>query len=145
RGSADRARSGRLMQAGVEPSDTGGAGEVTIEGLTVDIRVLESRAQSELDRRGAGEVMLWGVAQGNPALLPGKPVVVDGLAKSICGTYIVTEVTHTISRESGFISEFSTVPPQAPASFRSYAPLVGVVTRIDDPEGLGRVRAKLPN
>jgi phage protein D/phage baseplate assembly protein gpV len=145
RGSAARARSGRLIQAGVQPADTGGSGEITLEGLTTDTRVLESYAQSELDRRVAGEVTLWGVAQGNPELLPGKPVIVDGLASALCGTYVLIEVTHTFSRGAGFISEFSTAPPQLPVPPRSYGPVIGVVTRIDDPEKLGRVRAKLPS
>jgi phage protein D/phage baseplate assembly protein gpV len=144
RGTASRPRSARSIEARMQPADTGGTGEVTIGNLSMDTRMLESRAQSELDRRAAAEVTLWGVAQGNPDLVPGKPVEVEGLTAAFCGTYVVTQVTHTITRTAGFVSEFSTVPPHFTPPARLIGHVVGVVTRIDDPEGLGRVRAKLP-
>jgi phage baseplate assembly protein gpV len=144
RGSASRPRSGRSIVAGIQPADAGGTGEVTLENLSMDTRRLESHAQSELDRRVAAQVTLWGVAQGDPSLLPGRPVEVEGLASALCGKYVVTQVTHSITRATGFVSEFSTVPPDSAVSSRLTGHVVGVVTRIDDPEGLGRVRAKLP-
>ncbi|GAB3842973.1 hypothetical protein GCM10029963_16890 [Micromonospora andamanensis] len=63
----------------------------------------------------------------------------------MAGTYVLTEVVHTVDA-NGHLSRFSTMPPPAPRT-GSPAPAVvtlGTVTDVTDPDGLGRVRVELP-
>ncbi|HEY5952804.1 MAG TPA: phage baseplate assembly protein V [Terrimicrobiaceae bacterium] len=145
KGTAQRARVGRKIAAEVPPDRVNGAHERTLAGQAVlDDRQAEALAQAELDRRIGREVVLWGVADGNPRLRPGTPVDLSGVAADLRGRYILTEVTHLVDREKGFVSEISTAP--APPAMRPKGTLMtlGVVTRVNDPERLGRVQVSLP-
>jgi phage protein D/phage baseplate assembly protein gpV len=146
RGSATRPRSGRAVTAGIQPYDTGGTGEATFTGMAAaHAGILEAHAQAELDRRVAGELIISGTAHGNPKLAAGGLASVEGLAEPFCGHYVLTSVTHTIRRETGFITEFSSAPPGPVVAPQPVPPsILGIVTSIDDPDGLGRVRASLP-
>jgi uncharacterized protein involved in type VI secretion and phage assembly len=145
RGRTTRARVGRQVAADVVPDLRGGGRDRHRPGESVhDRRHAEAMAQAELDRHAAQEVTLWGVAQGNPRVRPGTPVVVTGLAERVAGRYTLTAVTHTLDHQRGFLSEFTTAaPPPRPSSAGAVAAL-GEVTRVDDPEGIGRVRVSLP-
>jgi phage baseplate assembly protein gpV/phage protein D len=147
RGRADAPRVGREVGASIDLDRVGESGQRDI----VDVAVqgdsqAEGMAQAELDRRVASEVTLWGMANGNPGLQPGTPVEISGVAAPLEGRYILTAVTHVLDREQGFLSEIDTAPPRvtnAPAQGSSMT--LGRVTRVDDPEALGRVRVMLPN
>jgi uncharacterized protein involved in type VI secretion and phage assembly len=144
-GLAESPRSGRRVSAVVEPAQVGGTGERTLAGETAaSDRQAEALAQAELDRRAAREIVFWGIAEGDPRLRPGALVEVEGVARPLAGTYVVTAATHTIDASSGFISEISTLPPEPRERARGTVAALGVVTRVDDPEKLGRVRASLP-
>jgi phage baseplate assembly protein gpV/phage protein D len=148
-GQARRARSGRNVRAEASPNRMGGSGERMLTDVTVqDDRQAEAFAQAELDLCAAREVTLWGVAEGDARLRPGAPVNVQGVAASLAGQYVLTSVNHTIDSRRGFISEISTAPPalgrQAERAFAGALSALGVVTKIDDPEKLGRVKVSLP-
>ncbi|HEX5081825.1 MAG TPA: phage baseplate assembly protein V [Blastocatellia bacterium] len=148
-GQAGRARIGRQVRAEAAPNSMGGNSERTLTDVAAqDDRQAEAFAQAELDLRAAREVTLWGVAEGDSRLRPGATVNVQGVAASLAGQYVLTAVNHTIDSRRGFISEISTAPP-APrghprAAFAGALSALGVVTRIDDPEKLGRVKVSLP-
>ncbi len=101
-------------------------------------------ARAELDRRVAHGAVLNGTAEGDARLRPATRIRVVGLADPLCADYVLTSVRHRIDAERGFVSELSTAPP-APIA-RAHAAVVGLglVTRVDDPRGLGRVCAALP-
>jgi phage protein D/phage baseplate assembly protein gpV len=144
-GRAVQARSGRDVLAGASPDTFGEAGERTLAGeLFPDDRCADAFAQAELDQRAAREVTLWAVAEGNPELVPGARVTISGLASNVTGQYALTEVTHSFNRSSGFVSEISTIPPRTPQRPKSASAAWGRVTRVDDPEKLGRVQVTLP-
>ena len=148
-GQARRPRTGRELGAGATPIRTGDAGERTMAGLAVqDDRQAEAFAQAELDLCAAREVTLRGVAEGDPRLCPGARVRIKGVADSLAGQYVLTSVNHTIDARRGFISEISTAPPaprsQPQAASAGALATLGVVTKIDDPEKLGRVQVSLP-
>jgi phage baseplate assembly protein V len=84
------------------------------------------------------------VAQGNPLLRPGQKVTVAEVAPFVSGLYVLTSVNHIIDDKVGFISEISTSPPTPPALNHTPAVSTGTVTRIDDPDKLGRVCVSLP-
>jgi uncharacterized protein involved in type VI secretion and phage assembly len=145
-GQADRARSGRNVSASFPPAVLGGSGERTFSDASVqDDKQAEALAQAELDRRVAREVTMWGVAEGEPRLHPGAKIQVRGVAAVGEGQYVLTSVTHHIDGLKGFVTEFSTIPPPPRDETRGAVATWGNVTRIDDPEGLGRVRVSLPS
>src|SRR5262249_33639581 len=104
----------------------------------------EAIAQAELDARVAHEVTFWGVADGDPRLCPGTPVVIQGIAPMAAGRYVLTAVNHTLDRRMGFVSEISPAPSRPRPRSRGAIVAPGIVTRIDDPDGMGRVKASLP-
>jgi phage protein D/phage baseplate assembly protein gpV len=144
-GQVSRARVGRAVGAEVVPARVGGSGkrELVDEGTPNDDHAV-GLAQAELDLRLAREVTLWGVAEGDSRLRPGTPVEVTGVADTIAGRYVLSAVTHIIDARKGFISEVSTEPPAQRPGARSSAAAPGVVSQIDDPEKLGRIRVSLP-
>jgi uncharacterized protein involved in type VI secretion and phage assembly len=144
-GRASDARIGRQIPLGIGLDFLGGGRDRHRPGASAPSRRhAEAMAQAELDRHVAQEVTLWGVAQGTPRLRPGTPIVVTGIAERLAGRYTLTAVTHTLDHQKGFLSEFSTAaPPPRPSSGGAVAAL-GEVTRVDDPEGVGRVRVSLP-
>jgi phage protein D/phage baseplate assembly protein gpV len=144
-GKASEARIGIGIDAGLDPGDVGGTGERTIIDATIsDDLQAEALAQGELDLRAAREVTLRGVAEGDPKLRPGTPVKIENVAPSLAGRYVLTSVDHTFDSVRGFVSTISTEPPSSPEPKRDPVAALGIVTQVDDPEGFGRVRVKLP-
>jgi phage protein D/phage baseplate assembly protein gpV len=144
-GSADSGRSGRSAYARVSTTDVGGdPRRMLVNAAVPGSEHVEAAAQGELDRATANALTVRGVAAGNAELRAGCKVSLDGMQKTLAGTYVVTEVTHTMDADRGFVSTFSTeVPaPRRPAAAAVVAP--GVVNRVDDPEEQGRVTVKLP-
>jgi uncharacterized protein involved in type VI secretion and phage assembly len=144
-GKAEQARSGRGTSAEVEPDDLGGSGERIIidETLGDDIQA-EAIAQAELDLHAAREVILRGVAEGNPRLQPGTPVQIENVTSVVAGRYVLTSVDHTFDSVRGFVSAISTAPPVSRPPARGPIAALGIVTHVNDPEGYGRIRVKLP-
>lgn len=145
KGQAAQARVGRNCATELAPAHVGGSGkhELIDEGLLSEDHAT-GIAQAELDARAAREVTLWGIAEGDPRLRPGTPVEISGVAETLAGRYVLSSVTHTIDARQGFLSEISSAPPPPRARARGSVGVPGVVTRIDDPANLGRVRVSLP-
>ena len=144
-GRAQQPRSGRDVQASAPPDKFGADGMRTLTGEAFpDDRYADAVAQAELDVRDAREVMLWGVAEGNPDLMPGARVSISDLGTNLSGQYVLTEVTHRFNRSSGFVSEISSAPPASERQSKSAFAAWGKVTNIGDPENLGRVQVTLP-
>jgi phage baseplate assembly protein gpV len=144
-GRAASARTGRTAAAEAAPDAFEGDGlRHLLDEATPDDRHAEALAQAELDHRIAREVTFWGVAEGNPQLRPGTAIDVTGIADHLVGEYILTEVTHTIDDRLGFVSELSTVPPVPVERPAGAVTALGSVTRVDDPDKLGRVQVSLP-
>jgi phage baseplate assembly protein V len=138
-------RTARSVAAVATPDSVGGLDDRTLAGVVAaDDRQAEAMAQAELDRRSAGEVIVTGTGEGNVRLIPGARVVLGGVGPSVAGTYVLTRVVHRIDRRAGFVSTFSTAPPPRRARTSNATLAWGTVTRIDDPDGLGRVRVSLP-
>lgn len=144
-GSASVARSGRQAGAVVAPDQIGGDGERILAAVAAqDADQADAIAQAELDRSNAAELVLAGVATGDPALMPGVPVQLSGLDAESNGRYVLSTTVHTFDRLRGYLTEFDTAPPEpAPQSGDSQI-AYGEVTQVDDPDRLGRVRVSLP-
>lgn len=144
-GSATTPRSGRRVDAGVDPDQVGGTGERTLTNQIVQSDVqAEALAQALLDLRTGSEVVLWGVAEGDARLRPGTRVDIKDVAPPLAGEYLLTAVNHLIDGVKGFVSELSSAPP-----IRGHRPggaglALGIVTSVNDPDGLGRIEVSLP-
>ena len=144
-GLAESARVGREVDAEAAPDQFGEKGQRILTGEALqDDRHAEAVAQSELDLRIAREVTLLGTAEGDPDLTPGARIDISGIAGNLEGRYVLTTVTHLINRRTGFVSEISTVPPSFELRPKAATAAWGTITRVDDPDNLGRVRASLP-
>ena len=143
--SAGEARSGRTAGARVPLAELGGEPTRTVANVMArDATEVRALAQRGVDRAVASQVVLRGVATGHTGIRPGATVRVTGVAEAFAGDYVVTEATHTLDGARGYLTEFGTAPP--PPVPTSLAPAVapGIVERVDDPEGLGRVTVSLP-
>ncbi len=144
-GRATRARVGRSVSAEVPPGRLGGTGEHRfVHQALQDDTHAEALAQAELDLRVAREVVLRGVAEGDPRLRPGARVQVQGVAPAVAGSYVLTEVTHILDAQQRFVSEISTYPVGRVPRVRGSSVVMGKVTSVDDPDNLGRVQVALP-
>lgn len=103
----------------------------------------ESLARAELARRDHALVDVWGIAEGNASLHAGATVTITGVADEPC-TIVVTSVDHTIERTTGFRTEFANPLPRIRTRDRAAVTALGIVTSVDDPDHLGRVKLALP-
>jgi len=139
------ARSGRSIAAEVAPSQVGGNGTREFpDEAAQDDQHAEGLAQAELDLRAAREVTLTAIAEGDPRLRPGARVEIKGVADPIAGRYVLTDVTHTIDEQGGFVSEIGSTPPAPRPRSQNAIAAPGVVTRVDDPDHKGRIKVSLP-
>jgi phage baseplate assembly protein V len=142
---ATEPRAARTPSDLTAPARLGESGEKSrVGGVTRDAIQVEALAQAALDTDVAREMTLWAVAAGDPGIRPGTPVEVAGLAPGLDGLFVPTVVEHVIDARLGYVTEFSTTPPVPEASTFSTSVAVGVITEVDDPDRLGRVRAVLP-
>ncbi|MBN1206802.1 MAG: phage baseplate assembly protein V [Myxococcaceae bacterium] len=142
---ASQARQGRRVEAEAPPALLGSPGErALVNELAEGDAHTEAAAQAELDHRSAREVVLTALAEGNARLRPGARVEVRGITPAVSGRYVLTSVNHVLDTQRGFVSELSSAPPPRRTRMRASAATLGVVSRVDDPEELGRVRATLP-
>ncbi|WP_201750011.1 phage baseplate assembly protein V [Micromonospora sicca] len=140
------ARSGRRIPLTPDPGGVGADGVRTAvdqPGRSDD--ELAALAQAGLDARVAALVTAEGVAEGDPALRPGRRIRLTGVPEPVAGVYVLTEVVHTVDA-NGHLTAFATVPPDPPPSPAPVPATVtlGTVTDVDDPDRLGRVRLTLP-
>ena len=89
-----------------------------------------------------------GSTVGLPDLRAGIVLQIDGLGDRFSGRYFVTATTHTIG-DSGYTTAVR-VPPRGAEELMMQTTqgngiVIGVVTNLDDPEKLGRVRVQLPH
>lgn len=104
----------------------------------------DALARAELDARAAGEVRLWGVAEGDPRLRPAARVVPAGLGEAFAGLHVLTTVTHTLDEQRGYVATFDTEPPRRSPRPPAAVVTEAIVTQVRDPERRGRVKARLP-
>jgi phage baseplate assembly protein gpV len=139
-GRAEQPRSGRTVAASVE-----GTGRRSLfEQGTPGQPHADALAQADLDVRTAAEVLLQGVAEGDPRLRPGSRVELAGVGAAFSGRYVLTAVTHTLDGRQGYVSIIDTEPPRLHAPRPTAVVTEATVTQVRDPEARGRLKATLP-
>jgi phage baseplate assembly protein gpV len=98
------------------------------------------------------EVVSRGEVRGNPLIAPGGMIDISGVGTRMSGKYYLSEVEHVYNAR-GYATRF-TAGSLSPSSLvdltggggrqRPSGPMIGIVTNIDDEEGAGRVKVKLP-
>jgi uncharacterized protein involved in type VI secretion and phage assembly len=115
----------------------------------------ETIAQSTLDRLASSFVEAEGICDGNPAVLPGKKVDIQGIGNRFNGQYYVTQVIHEWNKDQGLYTRFVVSGQQhhdilsiveEPAKTRKpiQGVVVGIVSNNKDPIKSGRIRVKFP-
>lgn len=137
------------LPEGTLTAETPGGDAFTFERMIVNQQArndseLAIRAQAEFDFWAAQRHCLSGVANGNPLLRPGTALTVEGVDRALVGPYPLTSVNHVINAESGYVCELDTMPVRSPPRRHGLSTTLGVVSRTDDPEGLGRIQVSLP-
>jgi uncharacterized protein involved in type VI secretion and phage assembly len=100
-------------------------------------------AQARMDHAAAASAVAVGTAKGDPALSPGRALMIDGVRPAAVGRYVITEALHRLDAVGGYRTEFSTAPPRLPRLQRPPLLAIGEVSATNDPDGLGRCRVKL--
>jgi phage protein D/phage baseplate assembly protein gpV len=143
-------------------SGSGGRSELVLEGAPVSSEVeATAYAQAILDQIWQGAVTGSGTSPGQPEIRVGTVLEMSKIGR-FSGDYVVTSVTHSVG-EGGYQTSFEV---NGGTSFTGRDPatagagglagsgvagraagggvMVGIVQENKDPEGLGRVRVRLP-
>lgn len=133
----------------------GAAATVTITDQPVRTQSeADHLAQAVLDEFAGGYLVAEGVSEGEPGLKAGTLVEITGVGTRLTGKYFVTASRHEYSVHSGYSTIF-TVNGRRPRSLLSAferpaarhvidGVVIGIVTNINDPDQLGRVKVKFP-
>ncbi len=100
---------------------------------------------SQTHRINAMSNYVIGQAEGSIELGPGIDIKLAGLLVSDNEQqYRITKINHSIHPLSGFVTEFSSRPPEITKHSKSTLVTYGVITQITDPENSGKVKVCLP-
>jgi uncharacterized protein involved in type VI secretion and phage assembly len=100
-------------------------------------------AQSALDQNAAKTQHLWAKLDGDEALCVGTKLEWTEATHFGPDVFLLTEVTHTLDTDSGFLTEISTLPPARIESSTAAEVTMGIVKSVADPKKMGRVQIAL--
>jgi phage protein D/phage baseplate assembly protein gpV len=132
-----------------------GSGTVLVADRTVEDRAESDKiAEATLGRRADSYVEAEGTCLGNPSIRAGKQVKISQVGTKFGGTYYVSAVQHIYRGKKGYQTTFEIsgrssrglldlVHPPLKRDWGSTL-VVGLVTNVNDPDGMGRVRVKFP-
>lgn len=116
----------------------------------------DALAQSMFDEMGGEMLQADGVCMGHPLVRAGRRVEILGFGEQFDGKYRVTAAIHSYHREHGYETRF-TIGGQKPQTIAALlnqgqkgqeqgrGVAIGLVTNINDTEGLGRIKVKYPS
>ncbi len=138
----------------VAKSGFGKAEGVVVERPVADQDEAQALAQGILDEIGRGFIEADCESMGDPRIRAGVLVSLENLGQRFSGKYRVTRAVHRYERGS-LTTEFSiggrhvtTIAGLLEAKRNGSGPqppVMGIVTNIDDPKMLGRVKVKIPS
>jgi uncharacterized protein involved in type VI secretion and phage assembly len=113
-------------------------------------------AQALLDEMSGDYLSAEGTCLGEPTILAGSLLQIKGVGTKLGGKYFITACRHTFSSAEGYRTTFYVSgrrPTSLLAAFDAARPrhahvvdgvATALVTNINDPDGLGRVKVKFP-
>lgn len=124
-----------------EAGASGGSGERHLVTRAVPSEDHASAlARAELTLRHAGKVRLSATAEGCPDLIPGCRVALENAGFTWRGPHAVTVAEHRITPHGGYVTVLETAPDEPAQDSGGTLTLPGVVSAINDPESLCRVK-----
>lgn len=122
---------------------------------SVKTAVAKLYADGAANQVGMESVDATGVCLGKTDLVAGGTVKIEGVGKRFSGKYILSGVTHRFQSNGSFTTEFSVsnTPHFGQLLYEKIVDqnnnqvegvVVGIVTNIEDPEKMGRVKLKFP-
>lgn len=133
----------------------GGAATLAVTDQPVATQAeADKLAQAVLDQVAADYLALEATCRGEPALRAGVQVELKGAGRRVSGTYLITSTRHELTPEGGYQTTVF-VNGRRPNSLLALTGearrpravdgvVVGIVTNINDPDKLGRVKVKFP-
>lgn len=127
--------------------------EVISRDSVVSQSEADTLAQSILNERGQAFFEAEGTCMGNPQLNAGAEITIKGIGRRFSGAYNITRAIHRYDY-SGYTTQFeisghrANTVSQLVTSCTSNAGtnlVVGIVTNLNDPDGLARVKVKFPS
>lgn len=118
----------------------------------------DALAGSMRERLSTAGLVVRGEIEGDPAVGAGTSITLSGVGTRLAGEYLVTSVEHLFSTNRQYRTRFVSSGPEpsqlpdllsgvidATGQVHTGVGLsVGIVTNLNDPDALGRVRVKLP-
>ena len=116
----------------------------------------QDAANSLVEQLGSAAAELDGVAAGNPALRAGVAVSLAGVGAPFDGKYVLTSCRHTFDPTTGTRRRSASVAARparcsassaaraAPSPLRCTGVVPAIVSNLDDPDGLGRMKVTFP-
>jgi len=142
--------------ARTEFQDKFGSNTLLIPYRTVDdVAEAQAMAKSALNRRADSHFEAEARCTGLPDLRAGSEIKVSGVGTTFSGVYVASKVTHVYRGEKGYQthvtisgrSERGLLDLVHPPQRREWSGnlVVGIVTNVNDPNNLGRVKVKYPS
>jgi uncharacterized protein involved in type VI secretion and phage assembly len=135
-------------------SALGGGSYVLADRPVLSSDEADGLATSMASRLANAYLEAEGSCRGDPALVAGVQVQVDGVGSRYGGTYTLTATSHSYRPGHGYETWFAITgrSPRSLMELLAPAPterwgasvVVGIVTQNDDPDGMGRVRVRYP-
>jgi phage protein D/phage baseplate assembly protein gpV len=158
-GTAKATDGARSASAGMGAADlaskVGGGTLVKVDLPVESVEVAQNVADSLVQQLGSAAAELDGTVYGNGELRAGVSVSLTGAGAPFDGKYTLTSVRHTFNQTAGYLTSFRVSGRQT----RTMLGLVrgkqsghqgvngvvpAIVTNVDDPEKLGRVKVSFP-
>lgn len=128
---------------------------VETSSTAVNQSFADTVAKARLNELNAGFLQGEGRIFGNVAVVPGAIITLQGLGTRFSGNYKVTVARHLYSNDRGYETEFtvegltpsmvsSLIAPQQDPPRLWHGVVPALVTNVNDPSNLGRVKVKYP-
>ena len=149
----DKVSSMRNQAKGISNS-----GKFVTGALNVEVTAeAEQIAKSLANRNAAHEVTARGELLGNPAVKVGTRLTIKGVGTTMGGDYYLTTVEHVFGGNGDMVTRFSAGGPgrdnlvdtlggqtSSIGGWAAHGFVVGLVTNLNDPDKLNRVKVKFP-
>jgi phage protein D/phage baseplate assembly protein gpV len=149
----------QIAQIGVDRGEVAKAfnDDATVHVATEPVKSMneaKTLAQALLDKLANGYIAAEGQCRGNTGVRAGATVKVTGVGSRFSGTYRVASSKHVL-RSGGYVTTFANSPSHTllgalgadgvhPAARFGANLVLGVVTNVNDPDDMGRVRVQYP-
>jgi phage protein D len=152
-----RIRAGNSGGAAAQQALSSSARQVVVRQPVASQRDADAIAQAVLDEINSGFVEAEGIATGNPELVAGKKMTIEGIGNRFKGSYMMTSASHIYTQEGYEVHlrvEGARAKSMADLVAQAVSPhtvsngwggvVPAIVTNNNDDQHMGRVKLKFP-